>query len=443
MKKILITLVVAAVLAGASVITASAANYEQSAEQLNALGLFRGTDAGYELDRAPTRAEAVTMLVRFLGLEEESKSGEYAHPFTDVPTWADEAVAIAYEKGYTTGVSDTTFDPHGTCSAQMYATFILRALGYSDESVKSTLWEDAIEFGKQVGIIDDTILTGTFLRGNMTAVSYLALIAAPQDSDFDTLLEKLVADGAVDETTAILVATWLAQLDDFNNIMAETTKETSIAATITMKLDAEDGDKDISSSVIIDMAINTDDNDLSLALAMTMDDEVEETYITNGYLYTSSNGEKIKIPLEILVGAGLEDVLSFTQIINIPPTPPYLISHVGIKTQGESVIYSIEVTGGPLVELMNQIFTAFGGNLNIGEFSDMLDDNIVMTFSADGDNVPTSFSISATLKSSTISGTITFEVEFTAFGSDVKIDFPDDLDSYIDMSAMMAALGVS
>ena len=56
---------VASVLAVASLaMSAGAASYDNCAERLSDLGLFRGTESGYELDRAPTRAEAGVMLVR-------------------------------------------------------------------------------------------------------------------------------------------------------------------------------------------------------------------------------------------------------------------------------------------------------------------------------------------------------------------------------------------
>ena len=55
-------------------VPAFAAEDTACAERLEALGLFRGTEAGYELDRAPTRAEAGVMLVRLLGTEEEAQA---------------------------------------------------------------------------------------------------------------------------------------------------------------------------------------------------------------------------------------------------------------------------------------------------------------------------------------------------------------------------------
>ena len=73
-----IALLLAVCLLGALLPVASAAKSEatEAAETLYGLGLFQGTgtDAAgrpnYDLERAPTRAEAVTMLVRLLGKED-------------------------------------------------------------------------------------------------------------------------------------------------------------------------------------------------------------------------------------------------------------------------------------------------------------------------------------------------------------------------------------
>ena len=53
----------------------------------------------FSLGRALTRNEAVTMLVRLLGQEDEALSGNYAMPFTDVADWAKPYVAYAYSTG--------------------------------------------------------------------------------------------------------------------------------------------------------------------------------------------------------------------------------------------------------------------------------------------------------------------------------------------------------
>lgn len=58
MKRILTILAATLLLTAAMAGTASASSYDSVAEELSAIGVFRGTAGGFELDRAPTRSEA-------------------------------------------------------------------------------------------------------------------------------------------------------------------------------------------------------------------------------------------------------------------------------------------------------------------------------------------------------------------------------------------------
>ena len=131
-----ISLLLALVLSLALALPAGAAPPEQeeaAAWQLYYMGLFQGTDTDAEgfpvfsLDRSPTRAQGVTMLVRLLGQEEDALAGTWTTPFQDVPDWAAPYVGYAYEKGLTNGKSETRFDPDSTIRASEYLTFVLRA----------------------------------------------------------------------------------------------------------------------------------------------------------------------------------------------------------------------------------------------------------------------------------------------------------------------------
>ena len=104
---------------------AAAPEAETKAAALKQLGLFMGvSDTDFALDRAPTRVEAVVMLLRTLGVEAEAQASDATHPFTDVPAWADRYIAYAYDKGLAKGVSDTGFGI-GDVDSDMYLTFML------------------------------------------------------------------------------------------------------------------------------------------------------------------------------------------------------------------------------------------------------------------------------------------------------------------------------
>ena len=105
MKRTLRILTAALFLTAALCVSASAADFEPVAQELSAIGMFKGTGASFELDRAPTRAEAAIMLVRLYGAEEEAgkdyTDGAITHPFTDVPDFAAPHVAWLYSEGLT------------------------------------------------------------------------------------------------------------------------------------------------------------------------------------------------------------------------------------------------------------------------------------------------------------------------------------------------------
>ena len=188
--------------ATAAMLTASAfaANYTNCADSLHEMGLFQGTQNGYDLDRTPTRAEAAVMLVRLLGKEDEAKALTYTAPFTDLKGWEKPYVQYLYSNGLANGTNRTTFNPTGKCTAQMYAVFLLRALGYSDTADFS--YANAIETAREQGIYDTGIINvQNFLRDDAAAASYTVLSVSPKDSE-GTLLDQLVSENAITEADA-------------------------------------------------------------------------------------------------------------------------------------------------------------------------------------------------------------------------------------------------
>ena len=200
MNKWLRAVCVGAVAAAMLTASAFAANYTNCADSLHEMGLFQGTQNGYDLDRTPTRAEASVMLVRLLGKEAEAKALTYTAPFTDLKGWEKPYVQYLYSNGLANGTNRTTFNPTGKCTAQMYAVFLLRALGYSDTADFS--YANAIETAREQGIYDTGIINvQNFLRDDAAAASYTALSVSPKNSK-GTLLDQLVGENAITEADA-------------------------------------------------------------------------------------------------------------------------------------------------------------------------------------------------------------------------------------------------
>ena len=135
MKKCIITCLLIAAMLVSFVPTAYAISTEayNAAGVLNNIGLFKGTGTKadgspeFDLERAPARDEAVTMLVRLLGKETEAKNGTWDMPFNDVAEWAKPYVGYAYANGLTSGTSPTTFGPNNPCTRAQIVTFLYKA----------------------------------------------------------------------------------------------------------------------------------------------------------------------------------------------------------------------------------------------------------------------------------------------------------------------------
>lgn len=167
---------------------------ESIASDLKMLGLFKGvSETNFDLNREPSRTEALVMLIRFLGKDGEAINGKWNHPFTDVASWADKYVGYAYVNGLTNGVSSTKFGL-GSANASMYLTFVLRALGYSDKSNVDFSWSNPYDIAEKIGILPDVVNTSKFLRSDVVSVSYAALSVNMKGSN-QTMARKLIDMG--------------------------------------------------------------------------------------------------------------------------------------------------------------------------------------------------------------------------------------------------------
>lgn len=177
-----------------------------AAQKLDDLGLFEGVGGtgstpNYDLNRSPTRAEAVTMLVRLLGKEKEAQNSSYSAPFTDVADWAKPYVNYAYKNGLTNGTSATTFSGWTSVKPTEYLTFVLRALGYT--SGTDFQWNSAWTLTDKLGITQGQYNANTtgFNRGNVASISFDALSASKKNTT-TPLYQSLINAGVFTEAQA-------------------------------------------------------------------------------------------------------------------------------------------------------------------------------------------------------------------------------------------------
>lgn len=442
-------MLLAGVLAVSSLaMSAGAASYETCADRLTDLGLFQGTDSGYELDRAPTRAEAATMLVRLLGAEEEAQALEYTAPYTDLAGWEKPYVQYLYDNNLTNGTSDTTFSPASTCSAQMYTTFLLRALGYSDAADGDFAYADAIDFGTSVGLVDMANCdTANFLRDHVAAMSLTAL-NTPVKGDADTkLLEKLVADGAVDAAAAADTLDFFDSYDAYVDATAQMNQETKmdlsadVNATVSMA-----GEQVMELSMPMDMKVDMDlthmdQSQISMTgkMEMTVDEALVEAgaentisqdvayYYTDGVYYMDLGDQKVKMPMsfEDAMGqiSGLDEMQSSEPICMID----------SISTSGSTT--TVAYSGAAMTSLVDTVLAEMGMDADAtGVAIQMGDVSSSVTLSNNSiRSMKITMQITMTVEGVAMTMDMTMDCTVNATGDSVSVDIPDDLSGYTDL----------
>lgn len=181
-------------------------NENETAQALCEVSILRGDGVNFNLDDIPDRLQASVMVVRMRGEEEMAKaayaSGEITNPFSDVTEeWAKPYVAWLFAKGITMGVGDGKFG-NAECTPEMYATFMLRALGYRDTGDNPDFtYADSVAYAKEKHLYTDEMDGDTFDRGTMANMTYLTL-AADAVGTGQSLLRTLVDSGAIEADAA-------------------------------------------------------------------------------------------------------------------------------------------------------------------------------------------------------------------------------------------------
>ena len=186
--------------AAAADVTRSYERETQLAYALEALGLFQGySGTNLGLEDAPTRTQALVMMLRLMGLEQDALSENSVPPFEDVApdSWAAPYIGYAYAHGLTRGQSETLFGGDLRADARTYLTFVLRALGYTEGEDGDFLWSSPVSPAREAGIAPDQVRFSDFRRADVVTVSYAALSAVMKDESGETLAQRLVSRGVL------------------------------------------------------------------------------------------------------------------------------------------------------------------------------------------------------------------------------------------------------
>lgn len=434
-----------------------AADFTHCADYLNGLGLFQGTTSGYNLDRAPTRMEAGVMLVRLLGAEEEALANkDYTAPFTDVPDWAKPYAQYLYDEGLTNGVTATLYGYSRPCTAQQYTTFLLRALGYSDAEGGDFTYAGALDYGREIGLVDDlNCNVQTFLRDNVAAMSFTALAMEPKTGETD-LLTKLVKDGAVAQSDAEMCLSLFEDYRDYTaDVISSNTNGEKLSADMKMTMDMQLSGMDFMTSTI-DMTVAMDADpahmdqtklaydmkiamDMDPAMAAAMGISAEEASVsqamqcwyTNGYFYMNDGTSKVKTPLsyeEVLAQLPATDVTATTT--QVEPLCAFTSLTKANHSDG-SVGYNIRYAPAALNGMLDTVLDSMASQ--VADVPDMAFDaaGAYITFkNGQMKDMGMSMGMTANVEGYDMRFMIDVQMDNIKTGSTVKVSLPSDLSSY-------------
>ena len=447
MKKSIRLTAVAALAAAGVMVSAGAANFTGAADRLHEVGLFQGTGVTasgapvYELDRTPTRAEAAVMLVRLLGKEADAKALTYTAPFTDLEGWEAPYVQYLYDNKLTTGATATTFEPKAQCSAQMYTTFLLRSLGYSDAEGGDFKYSDALGYAENVvGLIDDTFCdTKNFKRDNVAAMSLEALGVSLKESNTH-LIDKLIADGAIDKTKAKPLTDFISIADEYNTAAVASSAITRMEqeTTSNIKMNASGVDITAVSTMNTKAHINTTELSKSqiefsgtTTTTIPGSDPVvtpSSGFYTNGaYYMTTAEGVKVKMDMDL--DAFMQQIgdISATDASYLPLC---FIDSAEKNGTSVTVTYDSSVMDSLMQDAMGGVMNNLTGGMELGldvsglKISATVKDGKItgttikgdMTMELDGEKVTMSMDVKSVVK---------------ATGDSVKLNIPTDLSGYV------------
>lgn len=450
MKRLVTLLVTALLMTAALCVSVSAADYQSAAEDLSAIGMFRGTvNGGFELDRAPKRSEAAIMLVRLYGAEEEAaaayQSGEISHPFKDVGPIASSYVAWLYTKGITKGATATTFNSNAACTDKNYVVFLLRALGYEDG--KDFQYADSLTFAEKLGFYQADYFEGPFLRDDLAAITLQAL-ATDKKGGETYLLKSLIDTGAVDATKAKNLTEKIENYraltratDAVDSVSQDTNSLTQARGTVQYAGDTMDVSFD--SSTREKIVLRNGKVQLSSETKITQNGETTEsgTWIKDGWLYIYTKDGGVTAKNKVAVDDSMTDAdLAEVECNQVDKVGLSAIKSISVVKDGLTSYYSVDVDASAaafLSGILENYVDEDDKDLTSIEVSD-----IKVTYTVNGQDVlgamTTSFRLKIVYASGEFQGDpMVMDMKYTvasnilATGNAVSITFPDFSDYVI------------
>ncbi|HHT64031.1 MAG: S-layer homology domain-containing protein [Bacillota bacterium] len=271
--------------------------------QMTAKGYLKGyEDASFKPSNNVSNLEAVVMIVRALGLEEEAKDAKLSLPVKhakQIPTWAAGYVQVAYEEGILTAWDLASFNPNQKAKRIEVAQMITRALNLTENKNN----QFAIKFLDQkdipknyTGIVVIMVQTGIMRGDNNNCFLPNKPITR---AEMAVLLDRI--DGKVkgkkdDEVTGKIKS---VDEDEITIVSNGKSMEYDFSDEVMVYIDGKIGDvEDLKKGLFVKLILDRNDEVVFVKAENTDDDEfkgeISQIVLGKGAQFTIKTGSKEK-----------------------------------------------------------------------------------------------------------------------------------------------------
>lgn len=380
---------------------------EQAVKVLVDLGVITGyTDGTFKPDNAVTRAEAAVIIIKALGLEKSV--GVQKSSYTDMSgyAWAEPYIAFASNLGILQGDGNGKYRPGDTVSYNEMAAILVRALGYTPESLTGTWPGNYVNKAAGLGIMDSITSGGNVgaTRGDVAQMTANNLTNHIGTIDKDGNFNGTVVKAATTKTEAQYDC-FAYRLDCIQETAVITDGDGAVINTMpylgkycTYYLN---DDKEIIAVNEVKSTTITGDIDSADVNELEGDDDVD--YIISGFTYEDTNGNtkghvefvngKYSKTTTSAIAADTKDVVFEAKVSGKTIKEVYSVSKWNVT--GHNVVAAEDLTDLADAELLGYDFdTNKDDSINTNSFvlvgvkslNDIKADNVVYIYTDTNDN---------------------------------------------------------
>ncbi|MPM68739.1 hypothetical protein SDC9_115673 [bioreactor metagenome] len=320
---------------------------------------------------------------------------------------------------------------------------MLRALGYSDAAGGDFSYVGALAFAQEKNLVISSLVSDSFTRDELVAVSHQTLRTPVKGSD-QTLLEKLTSAGAIDKMAAAALTDRANIVKECSDILLQNIADyTALDCSAKFDFTASIRQKAFTSvfmyNLLADLKFIYADTASKADLAFTMVDPISNeqynyhVWVKDGWVYLQEGERRIKIQIdfeelrEIFDESKQQMDTGITEVGNTV-IPSYIFSKVAKTQTDEGTLYEFVISP----KFISAVFRQAYGDAPVGS----------STYSVVINSANLSETIlikDATVKKATVvidvdvessefdhfTGQLNYVVTVNAIGDDVAIDFPD------------------